>query len=191
MRDLIFAAVGSQSSVALDDAVNAVQHFLQLGVRSESESDVVEGLFHVIGSLQWSASHPENAESLKIGNDGARRDRKNIFRRQRNPDDLQLLASAVDDSRDLVSRFESVRFGERLVDDDLIVPAGFDEPSSPQIELIEDRLAVVGDRDEPSGDGVVESFHFQVGGRQDTGLRVIDSRDLFESPPYAFRRPLQ
>src|SRR5688500_13143978 len=100
------AAVGLEQRVEPGDDVGGVDP------SRGRDGDVIEAPFHVEGRGEGASAHPEDPELPLVREDRAWTDRVDVFGRQRNPDDRQPAAAAVDDRRDTVPGVEAVRVAE-------------------------------------------------------------------------------
>ena len=83
-------------------------------VRQERQRQVVEAALHVERRREAAPVHPEHAEARVVGHELARADAEDVLRRERNPDDLEVAAAAVDDRADAIARIDAAGEGERL-----------------------------------------------------------------------------
>ena len=155
MRKLLVAAVGAQPAVAGQQQVEALDHVGLRGAGGQRERDVVEGAFHVVGRCQRCLAHPQHAEAPVVGEDRARADLVDVFRRQRHADDAQPLPAAVDDRAEAVTDLQVVGHGEGLARDDLVVAAGLHVAPGAQAQVVEHRPWPLGDGHQPAAGRLV------------------------------------
>ena len=111
----------AEPTVRYEHPVDRAQHCVLVGAGLELHGHVVEGPLHLIGGRDRVLEHPHRREARVVRHEKARVHGKYVLRRQRVPHDQELPKLAVDHRREMVSRFEPVRVGERLVDQHLVV----------------------------------------------------------------------
>ena len=123
-RLLVGACDGSQSAVALEDAVHACEHGGDVGVRRDAQRDVVERALEVEGRCEGPAGHPEHAEATVVGDQGPRTQGVGVLRRERRPDDAQHFVPAVQDGAQPRVLVQATGLGERFAHEHLAPAPG-------------------------------------------------------------------
>ena len=137
VRGLIDAPVSTETAITFQHRVELVDDVVFARAAGECERDIVEGAVHVVGRRQRIVRHPQHAEAREVREDRMRRDLIDEFRRQRDADDGELFALAVDDHAEAVAGLETVRLGEGIADDDFVGAIRIQQSSGAQIQTIE------------------------------------------------------
>ena len=180
MRKLVLAGKRPQSAVAIEQLIDAENHFLDRRVSLQAERDVVERAVHVVGVGERFVFHPEDAEVLGVGQHVARLDLEHVFGRERDADDLQRFPLAVDDRHDRVADVHAVLLDERLAGEHLVVAAERELPAAADVDLIERRLARHRQRDQLPHGRLVEPRHVERHVFDDPRFELRDAGHLLE-----------
>ena len=190
VRELILARKCAEPAVPIEQSIDAKDHFLDRRVALQAESDVVERAVHVVGVGERFVFHPEDAEMLRIGQHVARLDLKHVFRRERDADDLQRLALAVDNRHDRIADVHAVFFDECFAGEHFVVAAERKLPTAADVDLVEGRLARHRQRDQLSDRGLVQPRHIERHTFDDPRLQLGNAGHFVESVDDRVRRPL-
>ena len=191
VRDLILARVGADAAVGREQRIELGDHRLGRGAAQEREREVVEGAVEIVGGGQRLASHAEHAEALLVGHQRAGRHRVDVLGRERQADHRERALLAVDQRVELRAGAEAVRVGEGLREHHLVGPVRRDQPPAPQEEPVQQRLAVLGDRDDAADHRLLEAGDVEQREARDARLDRAHARDLGDAAHEAFGRALQ
>ena len=153
------AAVRAEPAVALEQPVEARDH---LGLESRPavrrQRHVVEGALHVEGRAERVAAHPQHAEAPVVGEQARRPGSRRRTRARARCRRCAAAASGRCSTAPRVSPTrESVRAGEGLADQHLVAAARLEPAPAAQVQVVQDRDAPLGDRDQPPGRGLGEA----------------------------------
>ena len=177
-------------SVRVQDAVEAGDGLVHGCARHHLEGHVVEAAFHVEGGPEGPAVHPEDAESVVVGDQLARRDDVHVLGGEAEAHDPELPPAAVDEGGDTVAGLQAVGVREDLAGDHLVGTARLDPATPPQEHVVETGPPFVRDGDEPSGRGLLEAGHVQRHVGHHAQIRASHAGDGGDPVSQPQRRPL-
>ncbi len=189
VRDMIVAARGASRTVPSQQVVQPLDDRLFRGAACQRQRHVVERPVHVERGRQLLVAHPKHAETAVVGQQVGPVDLDDVFGRQRNADDPQLLAAAVDHRRHPVPDLQPVRIGERLAYQHLAGAPRFDPSASTEMQIVDHRRPPLGDRDHPSDRRLGHVRHVQRHVHDDPSLYLSHARDLRHPLPQRPWRP--
>ncbi len=177
VRRVVGAAVGAEAAVGIEQCIEAANDFDFAGARHEDETDVVEGAFHVEGGGKFAFAHPEDGEALFVWQDIAGANLVDVFGAERDADDAQDIAPAVDDGLDGVAGVEVMHLGEGLADEHLAAPVWLDVAAFAEIDAVDPRLVGFGHGDDAAQRGFGEIFDVEIHIDDDARVELRDAGD--------------
>ena len=185
------AGDGAEPAVGGEQPIDGGDDICLAGTRQQCQRQAVEAAFHVEGGREPASVHPEDAESRVIGDELPRPDAVDILGRQRDADDEQLAAPAVDDRPDAIAGTERARERECLAHEHFVGLAQRGKPATPEEHVVEHRLVRNRDADQASGRRLGETGHIERDIHDHARLHACDARNLFDARHQGERRPNQ
>lgn len=131
-------------SITLDDL-----WFRPIG--QELQRDRREGTVEIVSGGKGPFGHPYNGETAVVGHAIARAQGVDKLGRISRAHDLQLVLASIENGRKARSRREPVGFGEAVRHHHFLFARGLRQASTAEVELVQARLATLGQRDELTG----------------------------------------
>ena len=159
--DLVFAAVAAGAAVGCEEVIDRCDRPRLRRAGGEGNRQIVERTFQIERGCQCIAMHPDDTESLIVGEDLSWPDLVDELGREPDADDAQPLPAPIDDRGHAVAGHEAMRGREHLGDHRLVGTPRFGKSPLFKVDAIDAAGGVGWQRQKLSGDRLREARHVE------------------------------